>query len=253
MLIKTTPSTKHRVSESGSVLIYIFVAVLLFAALSFTVSQTNQGGGSKQNEELIQLHATEILQYSNGLQRAVRSMRIDGLDFSELSFENNFVAGYENPSCNDDSCKIFHINGGGMSYQAPLENDWIDKSNNGQPFYGEWYFPGEVCVLDVGSDTGAGCNSDSISNEEVIVILPWIKKVLCEKINQELGITNKGDPIPVETTLNAWNGDNRKFDGNTGDGERMDQGGRRYGCFEGNGTNTPPAGTYHFFQVLWAR
>lgn len=239
--------------ESGSVLFYILIAVALFAALAYAMSQNNRGGSTSKNEEFLQLQASEILQYANGLQRAIRHMRIEGLDFSELSFKNNFVAGYDNALCGKDECRIFNPNGGGMSYQEPLVDDWLDSSQSTRTFFGEWYFPGDLCVLDVGSDSGAGCSSDNKNNEDVVVILPWIRKDLCEQINQDLGITSTGDPIPAESSGDAWNADDRKFDGTDDDGERLDQGGRRYGCFEGNAFDNPPAGTYHFFQVIWAR
>lgn len=240
-------------AENGSALIYILVAIALFSALSFVMSQSMRGGDSGKNEELLQLQATEILQYVNGLQRALRSMRIEGLEFSALSFENNIVAGYGHAGCSTDDCKLFNINGGGMAYQTPVAEDWLDGAQGAHPLYGEWYFPGDLCVLDVGSDTGAGCSSDGIDNEDVVIILPWIKENLCVQINQDLGITTGGEPIPTEGAGDAWNSDDRKFDGTTGDGETLDQGGRRYGCFEGTSTNNPPAGSYHFFQVLWAR
>lgn len=252
MLAYYNKKSRRYSAESGSALIYILVAIALFAALSFAMTQ-NMRGGSGQNEEIVQLQATEILQYTNGLQRALRSMRIEGVEFSELSFDNNFVTGYDHVGCGDNKCKIFHIEGGGMAYQPPITEDWLDGARAGQALYGEWYFPGDLCVLDVGTDTGTGCSTDGIDNEDVVIILPWIKKALCEQINKELGITSAGDPVPVEGAGDAWNDDNRKFDGTTGDGETLDQGGRRYGCFEGTGANYPPAGSYHFFQVLWAR
>jgi hypothetical protein len=238
--------------EHGSVLIYILVAIALFAALSFTVSQSQRGGNTK-NDELLTLYGSEIMQYTNGLQRAVRTLRIEDVQYDEISFENNVIAGYTNLNCTNDKCKIFHPSGGGMAYQEPLSDEWLDGSRIGETYFGEWYFPGETCVLDVGTDTGVACSSDGTDNEEIIVILPWIKRELCERINRDLGITDVGDPIPLETTLNAWNGDYRKFTGDVGNGERMDQGGRRLGCFAGNGVNTPPANSYHYFQVLWAR
>lgn len=249
------PHKEQHSTESGSVLFYILIAVALFAALSYVVSQNMRGGSTSKNEEFLQLQTSEILQYANGLQRAIRHMRIEGIEYQDLSFENSFVAGYANTNCGagQNDCKVFHPDGGGMSYQPPMEKEWLDETQSGQTTYNQWYFPRDLCVLDVGSDTGAGCNSDSKDNEDVVVILPWIKEDLCERINQDLGITSPGDSIPVESSGNAWNSDDRQFDGTNNDSERLDQGGRRYGCFEGNAFDHPGAGTYHFFQVIWAR
>ena len=51
-----------RPSESGSALIYIFICVFLFAALTYAVSNMGRTGDASKNRELSSLGASEILQ-----------------------------------------------------------------------------------------------------------------------------------------------------------------------------------------------
>jgi len=172
--------------QSGNVLYYVLVGIVLFAALNMAFVQTQRTGGSTPDNERLALHASEIMQYTSGLQRAVRMMRIDGLEYTELSFKNNIVtAGYTHATEEPDSHKLFHVSGGGMAYQRPVD-DWLDTAQSAGTFYGEWYFPGELCIKNVGSDTLGTCLAANKPNQDVVIILPWIKKQLCTVINERL-------------------------------------------------------------------
>jgi hypothetical protein len=232
--------------ESGSALLYILIAIVLFAALSFAIAQMSRGGGEGAGEEVRRLQASEILQYARGMQTTVQSLKIEGAEDTQLSFQSAALgAGYNYASCGD-ACQIFSPSGGGMIYSKPSA-DWLDQANSGGAGYGDWIFSGSNAVTGVGTD-GGGADS-----AELLMILPWVDKSLCTEINDMLGIDNPGSDPPAD----AGNAElATKFTGTYAGMQTIGGGdpeidGERAGCFEGGGAPAP--GTYHFFQVLIAR
>ncbi len=240
--------------QSGNVLFIILIAVALLAGLSYAVTQSSRGGGSGFSTQKADLYASEIIDYGNVVSQAVSQVRLRGYSDTQISLENDFVSGYANPNCTTDECKIFALNGGGISYQAP-KSDWLDSNYSSQLQYGTPYFI-DIFVLDVGE-----------FKAELIMFIPYIKKEVCMAINSKLGIKPINADVPSETQGPFWV--NAKFDGSyydtllgfdkkvSGDGtagETTILHGKMAGCTEGSGTVfAPPLGSYHYFQVLIAR
>lgn len=241
---------KNSYNQKGSAIFFILIGVALFAALGFTVSNIMRSGDPNVlSDQKAQLYANEILDYTRSLRQSIQSVRISGCDDTDISFANSFVSGYAHTPSTSDSCKVFNADGGGISYLSPV-TDWLDGAQSAKTFYGEWYIPASVCVPDIGtSGSGTGCNTDSSDNEDLILILPYVREDVCIQINESL---DQGSSIPSESG-NGWTVANTKYNGSFSDGERLDQNGLMSGCFQGSGSNTPGAGTYHFFQVLMPR
>lgn len=236
--------------QGGSALFWILIGVALFAALGLAVTRGMRGGGEEViAEEAARLRAVAIVQYGNSLRAAVQALRVEGVAPDRLSFETPLLSGYANSACGDDSCRVFGT-GGGVAYRAP-DSGWLDSAQSAQPLYGQWYFPAQLCAQGVGSG-GAGCDSDGADNEDVVAILPWVRREVCAAINEKLGLANPGDPPPVEVG-NGWAAGHPKFTGGFADGAVLEQGGRMAGCFAGNGAATPPGGAYAYFQILAPR
>jgi len=128
--------------ESGNVIVIIFVAVALLAALSFALSQGSRTGESNLSEQQASLLATEILDYSNSIRNAVRQLKIQGCNDTEISFENGIVTLYTNASAPaDNTCHVFHPSGGGQTYMIPT-NNILNPALSGATdlYYGEWSF-----------------------------------------------------------------------------------------------------------------
>lgn len=243
-----------RESERGNVLFYILIAVALLGSLSYAVSQSSRGNVSEISEEKTRLLATEIIEYGNILANGTGQLKLRGHRNTEISLENNGVNGYANANCIDDTCKVFHVSGAGIIYRSP-ETEWLDSSQSAQPQYGNLYFASSTCIIDVGTNSTTLCN-DSGDDEELLMIMPWLKKEICVEINDLLGINNPGGDPPQDTGA-SWSGGFTKFTGSYGGSEEIGEGGgsdlagKTAGCFEGGGT--PPAGSYHFYRVLIAR
>lgn len=244
-----TPRQSAINRERGSAIIWILVMVALFAALNYAVSQNSRTGENQISEQQANLAATEILDYAAAVKRAVQELMINGCSDTEISFENNAVAGYTNPNApSDGSCHIFNSNGGGLTYLKP-NKDWLDNSQISEDFWGENILVGHTCVKGVGSSEGANCGTDTIDNEELIIFIPYISETICTKINSKNNINN----IPQDSG-NLWES-NPKFVGSYTQGANIGQvnimEGKLFGCLEG-GAN-PSSGTYNFYQVLIAR
>ena len=238
--------------QSGNVLFYIMIAVALLAALSYAVSQNFRGGAGNINSERAELNASEIIEYGSILSQSVSQIRLRGYKNTEISFENNVVAGYANANCTYVECEIFHVSGGGVDYMTP-KSVWLDSANSASLRYGEIYFHGNSSAVEVG-----------LSEDDLIMFVPYIKKSLCIEINRRLGIIPTTLEVPLE--LNGPFDDNVKFTGSFGGafdrkvsgddttGETTILYGLSAGCTEGSGIVPNPAvGTYHYYQVLISR
>jgi hypothetical protein len=238
----------HRITERGNVVWFILLAIALTAALTITLSRSADKGGQTGDTERNRVQASEILRYATGLERAIDNLALQGVSESLISFENDSVAGYANANCPDkkSNCALFYT-GGGSNYMTPRK-EWLDTAYKSHALFGQWFITGHTCVEDVGLGD-ATCNNDGNDNEDLVIFLPFVTEDLCRQINTLLNIS--GDP-PVETGT-AWDENNTKFTGSFGEGQILNQSGRRSGCFQAGNGDEPPTGSYTFYHVLLER
>jgi type II secretory pathway pseudopilin PulG len=232
----------------------ILVAVVMFAALSMIVAGMLRGGNPRTvADDKAQLYANEILSYARAMRQNVQSMKIsNNCRDLEISFENSTLTGYAHTPAAQEACRLFNANGGSMNYMVP-PTSWLHMEFPGGPaLRGKWFFPANTCVPGLGTAPAGGCKADSIDNEALIAILPYVRKDICVHLNDKLGVENPGGEPPAETD-NAWLPAETIFTGTQADGEQIDAGGYMAACFEGAGSNDPPANSYHFYQVLLPR
>lgn len=233
-------------SEHGNVLVYILIAVALFAALGFAVSNMMRSGGSSIGAEKQGVSASEVLSFSKSMRDGVQLMHIsNGCSDVQISLERSPFDGsdtnYVNASSPADfSCHVFHPDGGGVSYQLMSSN-----INGGA----DWIFTG----ANDGKDIGSECVTDDCA--DLIAILPGVPVELCRAINKQLGIANSNNYLTQED--NSFEED--FFQGSyTYEAQLSDDSGlnalegRYQGCFEGQ-DSPQSAGVYYFYQVLLAR
>ncbi len=68
--------------QAGNVLFLILLAVALFAALSYAVTQSSRSGGKNASDEKARLVVAEILNYENAIRMAAQRIRMRG-DYCE--------------------------------------------------------------------------------------------------------------------------------------------------------------------------
>ena len=191
--------SRRKTGESGNVLFLILIAVALFAALSYAVTQSSRSGSGDANSEKSLVSGAEVTQYPAGVRTAIvrmvisNNVSVDQLYFDDPStFANDFPNGAGTPAdptvTGDQKRAVFHPAGGGATYQpAPAE---IMASNTA----GTWYFNALFQVPNIGVTTTAGGGDPS--GNDLIAFLPGVKQSICQKIDDSLGLP----AIPVLTT-----------------------------------------------------
>lgn len=185
------PQTNHikrqiniRKSERGNVFLFVLIGVVLFGALGFTMSRSFQSETTgAMSERELSLVADEILSYAQKVERTVNMLRRrHSCSESEISFENDYVSGYEHDPVARDECKVFHSNGGNLEYKR--KSTWASQ---------HWAFIGNTDVIGVGTDcTQAQCS-------ELMVTLPDIPQSLCEAINSKFSISTTPTDANITT------------------------------------------------------
>ena len=171
-------------NQKGNVLFLILIAVALFAALSYAVTQSSRSGGDASRETNI-LNAAQLTQYPVTVRTAVLRMVIDGFQDTSIAFTKpSGTAAVSDPRL------VFNPVGGGAIYQdAPLE-----VMANGSP--GEWFFNMNFEVPELGRSSA----SSPVGNE-LIAFLPGVAESVCTRINQEAGIlTDPRQTNPTSST-----------------------------------------------------
>lgn len=164
----------ERRSQGGNVLFLILIAVALFAALSYVVTQsTRSGSGSTEREKNV-LSSASMTQYPTALRTAIIRMVLAGISIEDVKFDVPATTG---PFMDSYAQMVFHPQGGGATYQVASS----DLSQNGSSTPA-WSYNAEFQVPGIGID-GTGGN-------DVIAFLPGISVGVCRQVNEELGITD---------------------------------------------------------------
>lgn len=167
---------KTRDAEKGNVLFLILIAVALFAALSYVVTQsTRSGGGSTEREKNI-LSSAQMTQYPTALRTAVIRMVLGGVSVENVKFDAPGTTPFTTLSA---AQLVFHPQGGGASYQeGPAD---LSASGNA-PL--TWFYNANFDVPGVGIDGAAG--------NDIVAFLPGISQGVCRQVNEELGVNISG-------------------------------------------------------------
>lgn len=106
--------------QKGNILFLILLAVVLFAALSYAVTQSMRGGGKDARTENADAKAADILNYFSQLDTAIQRMMLTG---SVKDYEINFYyqsgskyvnGNNDNYNCTQSRCRVFDPAGGGV-------------------------------------------------------------------------------------------------------------------------------------------
>ena len=257
-LIKMTQNdASQRHGERGNVLFLILIAVALFAALSYAVTSSSRSGGGDANDETNLVNSSTITQYPASVRTAIIRMQVsNGVAIDEIEFNkpgNNAADDGDYEDCSANSVCLFHPEGGGATFvpgpaevmAAGTQTDWIFSSAN------------EIDGLGV----TIGGNGGDATSAEIVAFLPGISRGVCQRINEELGITStSASGVPVESGVdfgfaNSQVNDNgaagpigihASGSGPTINGDDTDNEltGQAFGCFQ------QPAGTFVYYHAL---
>ena len=217
---------KHREKEHGNVLFLILIAVALFAALSYAVTQSTRGGGNADDETSL-ISSASLTQYPASLKTSILRMSItNGVADQDIEF--NPPSDIGNCTNSGANC-LFSPAGGGASFQEAPAN--VVTGNNPVA----WVFNSNNEVENIGSNGGTAATA------ETIAFLTGVTNGICNKINEELGIGN-GTVIPVETGVDVTTDQDHAYTFSAATGVIDDNTsgvleGQPFGCFAQGGVN----------------
>jgi hypothetical protein len=177
---KTTSNS--RTSEKGNVLFLILIAVALFAALSYAVTQSTRSGGSDASKETNLVNAAGLTQYPASIKTSITRMLIsNGTTPAELLFDLPPFTALTTTAL--QSRGVFYPTttsgggGGGTYIDAPSSV----MANN---LPGVWAFNSENQVTNIGTSSG----TTDANNADIISFLSGVKQSTCDSIHQRLGL-----------------------------------------------------------------
>jgi hypothetical protein len=233
-----TRSHKSSHPEAGNILIYILGAIFLLGLL-VVISKGSVTPGAGIDQETLLLRVAEVQNYGKELERAVSYVMANGHSEVDIRFAHPDAASAYGDITNIPSRQIFSRDGGGATYRKPPQGVQTTPT--------DWNFTGENFINQIGTTCSSSLCTD------LIAILKNVSKDFCLLINNKNGITNPSNNPPTDAgnalTSNLFSGD---FSFNSAINDiSTDLDNRSEACFEGS--NDPPAGTYHYYRVLLAR
>jgi hypothetical protein len=187
--------------EKGNALFLILIAVALFAALTYAITQSGKGSGGGTSKEQAVLVAAQITQYAGELQQAVSRLLLSGCTVAKLSFDSTKfpdATTYDNTQAPaDHSCDIFDPVGGGVTWQAPPS---VSLGVGGT----QYIFTGAIGVMGVGTD-----NSVNGKDDKELMMVVFVPRDICLQVNQTEGAVNTGGSPPqvddsLSIPLQSW-------------------------------------------------
>jgi hypothetical protein len=238
----------NRGTEKGNAIIWILIAVGLFAALGYAFTSTSRQSTAVLTNTEANAYANQIMAHGQELKAAVQRVSLRGCDDNEISFENNVTPGYANPySPTNGKCHIYNSAGGGLSWwinnNIRVPESTVTSTGNYLTHYQEDGYKHTVRfspynnIIDMGTTDGA---SEAV---DLVATVPFIKQEICEAINRKLGLSAS---LRAGTDVNGWANFGTKFIGNYtpyGSALNPNQTNREF-CL-----NTDQGGSTYYFYV----
>jgi hypothetical protein len=173
--------------ERGNALFLILIAVALFAALSYAITQSGRSGGGTTSQEQLALDASRLIAYSDQVrQAAMRLMLMGGCTDQQIEA---YPSGGATPTLalhsssyggppDGTSCDIFNSAGGGLTWNAGL-GDLITRGLI--PISG--CYP--ACPMISGDNAATGVGTAAA---DLILYEPVYSLAFCNKVNSQLGL-----------------------------------------------------------------
>ena len=186
-------NTTYR-SERGNALFLILIAVALFAALSYAITQSGRGGGTVDKEQAL-ITAASICEYPATLRTAVTRMLITG------------TAGYGTSGIDTvttttgKTYEVFDAAGGGASVNPPPTG--VGSAVSAWTFVDANHATDGFWVKGVGTDV-------AVTGREVLAVLggdaagETLSLTVCQQINKGLGQVSPYAPAFLSVSVIDW-------------------------------------------------
>lgn len=193
--------------ERGNILFLILLAVVLFAALSYAVTQSLRGGGKDVSDEKAAAIAAQIIN-AIGLQEPelMRFMERRKLGVHQIDFTGpigSAFGGGNSPNCTTTACDFWHADGGGAAIPAlpPIAANLDAGSVNCQA--GSGYRPlslngGIRPYTMVISASGVGSAAS-----DLVLYYACVHPKICAEINIQEGLRGRNDTVIVGNSIGS--------------------------------------------------
>ncbi len=234
--------------QKGNVLFIILIAIVLFAALTYAISNSSRGT-SNMDRERGTIGATDYMAYGSAMEKTVARMLSNDISENGVSFENTIWKLYNasnvigaNAACTTAACKVFDPAGGGLEPKTFTANSVsTPTATDVQSGHGVVY---SLKVAGVGTTA-----------HDLVLMIAILDQNTCKQINNSLGITNPSDAPPAD----SWAGAVVYTGAYTGPNDATDSIGdiatginrKTSGCI--NRTGGYGTSDNYFYQVLYAR
>lgn len=184
-------------SQRGNVLFLILIAVALFAAMSYAVTQSGRGSGTIERETAL-ITAAQITQEAAVYRTAVNRMLLTGTDKTALQFEDAGTSFL----CTAGANCFFAAEGGANILPNPPASAFTQGVQVWQTFNGGFCheYDGGICAGYGMSLAVAGIGT--AAKDTFIMYYP-LKKAVCEAINKGLGISGIPGQNIFDSTIAA--------------------------------------------------
>lgn len=200
-MIALTGQPPSKTNQSGSVLVYVFIGVVLFGALALTFARSLNGPVGEIDSKTAKVGSSEIIEYMKGVDRAVNKMVLHRVSETDIGFTNtvttltagggSYYSG--NANCMADACQIFKNTGGNVKPMTPSTSYLINNSSlpASGPMAGA-VLPYVVNISGIGS-----------ASPELVLAVYGLKDTVCQSINAAFKIDAGSGAIPTEDNMPA--------------------------------------------------
>jgi hypothetical protein len=150
--------------QNGNVLFFILIAVALFAALSYAVSNGMRGGGNTITKEQAKIAAGDILRSMEAIRKGYAYLMNEGCSIDDIEFDN--------PATTNLTCQISHPQGAGISYPSNISKYQLDPDVAND---GNFLFVDNIAVANLGTSTA-----------ERMALMNFVDTNVCIAINNQL-------------------------------------------------------------------
>ena len=193
-------------TQSGNVAFIILLAVALFAALSFAITQNRDSNTSLMTDQQAEMAAQEITAYGNAIANTVQKLKLRGCTETQYNFGNSvwtygdgaiLISNTHNPSAPATGCSVFVTSDVNLTPVVfPLSYTTGASTSPTSTASGH----GRIMKLAI---PGVGVTA----NDEIVYSTMRLNQNVCKKINEILGVTTASDSMPTFTwTASSYNG-----------------------------------------------
>lgn len=184
------PITQHNKAQSGNVLFLVLIAVALFGALTYAMTQSSRTTETGVGTEQANIMASEMLAFTAEANAKYQRMLISQRLKPETIEYSQSLTGTRNAACGNNACRLFHPEGGGVINRTAPAKATRDPSSFGSQKYS--FIIG--AIQDVGT-----------SLPEILIMISNINHDVCLAINKKMGINTIPTAIDIGSTGDYYN------------------------------------------------